>query len=109
MQNRLIVKITTTQLPFVLIALLPITACKTDRADELANNAPTDEPLFKATPLTADGLFTKGIEGPACDRAGNIYAVNFAREQTIGKVTPAGEGEVFVQLPGKSTGNGIVY
>ncbi|MCI0493345.1 MAG: hypothetical protein L0Z07_10465, partial [Planctomycetes bacterium] len=31
--------------------------------------------LFVATPLTAPGSFTKGIEGPACDAEGNIYAV----------------------------------
>jgi sugar lactone lactonase YvrE len=67
------------------------------------------EVLFKARPLTADNGFTEGIEGPACDAQGNVYAVNFARQQTIGKVTPAGKGEVWVTLPGKSTGNGIVF
>lgn len=65
--------------------------------------------LFVATPLTADKEFTGGIEGPACDAKGNIYAVNYAREQTIGKVTPEGKGAVWVTLPGKSTGNGIVF
>src|SRR5207247_8715187 len=63
--------------------------------------------LFVATALTRDGAFTAGIEGPACDREGNIFAVNFAKQQTIGKVTPTGQGEIFVELPGKSTGNGI--
>jgi gluconolactonase len=65
--------------------------------------------LYVATPLTADKEFTEGIEGPACDAKGNIYAVNFARQYTIGKVTPKGKGEVWVTLPGKSTGNGIVF
>ena len=65
--------------------------------------------LFVATPLTADKSFTPGIEGPGCDARGNVYAVNFARQQTIGKVTPQGKGEVWVTLPGKSTGNGIVF
>ncbi len=68
-----------------------------------------DEALFVARPLTAENSFTAGIEGPACDARGNIYAVNFAREQTIGKVTPDGKAELFVELPGKSTGNGIVF
>src|SRR6185436_12303318 len=68
-----------------------------------------DEGLFVARPLTEANSFTKGIEGPACDARGNIYAVNFARERTIGKVTPNGKAEVFVELPGKSTGNGIVF
>jgi sugar lactone lactonase YvrE len=71
--------------------------------------APSDEVLFVACPLTAEGAFTEGIEGPACDRDGNIYAVNFSRQQTIGKVTPGGEGSVFVELPGKSVGNGIRF
>jgi gluconolactonase len=68
-----------------------------------------EERLFVATPLTEEGAFTEGIEGPACDREGNIYAVNFSREQTIAKVSPKGKGEIFVTLPGKSTGNGIRF
>lgn len=67
------------------------------------------DPLFVARPLTAEKAFTAGIEGPACDADGNVYAVNFARQQTIGKVTPEGRGEVWLTLPGKSTGNGIVF
>jgi len=69
---------------------------------------PQDRP-YVATPLTAEGLFTDGIEGPACDRDGNVYAVNFEKQQTIGRVAPDGKGEVFVTLPGKSTGNGIRF
>jgi sugar lactone lactonase YvrE len=71
--------------------------------------AADEEKLFVAAPLTAEGSFTEGIEGPACDARGNVYAVNFARQQTIGRVTPDGKGEVWVTLPGKSTGNGIVF
>lgn len=65
--------------------------------------------LFTSTPLTKEKLFTAGIEGPACDGDGNIYAVCFQKDQTIGKVTPAGKGEIWVTLPGKSAGNGIVF
>jgi gluconolactonase len=68
-----------------------------------------EEPLFVAKPLTADGLFTKGIEGPAVDRDGFVFAVNFEKQQTIGKVSPDGKAELFVELPGKSTGNGIRF
>ena len=67
------------------------------------------EPVFKAVPLTATPTFTGGIEGPACDRMGNIYCVNFAKQQTIGRTTPEGKAELFVTLPGKSTGNGIRF
>ena len=65
--------------------------------------------FFIATPFTAEGDFTTGIEGPNCDQAGNIFAVNFARQQTIGRITPDGKGSIFVELPGTSTGNGIVF
>lgn len=68
------------------------------------------EPLdFVASPLTSVNSFTSGIEGPATDAAGNIYAVNFGRQHTIGKVAPDGTGEVFLTLPGDSVGNGIRF
>ena len=67
------------------------------------------ESLYSATPLTAANAFTLGIEGPACDLAGNIFAVNFKAEQTIGRTTPDGKSEVFVTLPGASIGNGIRF
>ena len=67
------------------------------------------EQLFTATEFTPPHSFTDGIEGPACDAAGNVYAVNYARQGTIGKVTPAGEASVFVELPEGSIGNGIRF
>jgi gluconolactonase len=65
--------------------------------------------LFKAEPFTPENSFTEGIEGPNCDRAGNIFAVNFAKQQTIGRTTPDGKSDIFVTLPGNSVGNGIVF
>jgi lipoprotein signal peptidase len=67
------------------------------------------EPLFVAKPLTEVNGFTTGIEGPNCDAQGNIYAVNLARQGTIGKVTPDGKAEVAIELPNGSIGNGIVF
>src|SRR5688572_24053723 len=87
------------QSPMTVAALLALGCCV----------QAAEEALFVAQPLTAENSFTAGIEGPACDARGNIYAVNFARERTIGKVTPDGKAELFVELPGKSTGNGIVF
>ena len=71
--------------------------------------AEKEDGLFVATALTEVGGFTGGIEGPACDRDGNVYAVNFGRQQTIGKVAPDGRASVWVTLPGDSTGNGIRF
>jgi streptogramin lyase len=62
-----------------------------------------------ATQLTEPHSFTREIEGPACDRQGNIYAVSFARKPTIGRVTPDGKGEIFVEMPDGSLGNGIRF
>lgn len=67
------------------------------------------EPLWTASPLTPSGAFTPGIEGPACDPAGNILAVNFEKQGTIGRVSPGGSAEVYVSLPEGSTGNGIRF
>lgn len=65
--------------------------------------------MFKANTFTPEKSFTSGCEGPAVDRDGNIYAVNFAKEGTIGKVSPDGKPELFLELPQGSTGNGIRF
>ncbi|MBZ2179067.1 MAG: SMP-30/gluconolactonase/LRE family protein [Acidobacteria bacterium] len=65
------------------------------------------EVLFVAAPFTAEGSFTGEIEGPAVDRAGNVYAVSFAKKNTIGRVTPEGKAELFLEMPGTSLANGI--
>lgn len=67
------------------------------------------EILFKGEAVTEPGAFTEGIEGPACDREGNVYAVNFARQGTIGRTSPNGKSELWVTLPEGSIGNGIVF
>ncbi|QNK59768.1 SMP-30/gluconolactonase/LRE family protein [Paenibacillus sp. PAMC21692] len=64
---------------------------------------------YVAQRFTSPQTFTRGIEGPACDREGNIYAVNYEKQGTIGKVTPLGEGSIFVELPNGSIGNGIRF
>jgi sugar lactone lactonase YvrE len=68
-----------------------------------------EEPLWTPRAVTRPGDFTAGIEGPACDRDGHIFAVNYARQGTIGRVDPSGLGEVFVELPQGSVGNGIRF
>jgi len=67
------------------------------------------EELFIARPLTAEHSFTAEIEGPACDRAGNIFVVSFARKPTIGKISPDGKGEVFIEFTNGSLANGIRF
>ena len=68
-----------------------------------------NEELFVSQEFTPVNGFTSGIEGPACDSEGNLYAVNYERQHTIGKVTPDGTASVFVELPTGSIGNGIRF
>jgi gluconolactonase len=69
----------------------------------------SSEELYKAAMLTPVKSFTAGVEGPAVDKAGILYAVNFAREGTIGVIKPLGEPGLFIELPNKSIGNGIRF
>jgi gluconolactonase len=57
----------------------------------------------------ADGVFTQGIEGPAVDAQGNLYAVSFAEDGTIGIIDKKDNAQLFVKLPEGSTGNGIRF
>ncbi len=72
------------------------------------NNSAVEE-LFKPSVFTPVNSFTSGAEGPAVDKDGNLYAVNFSREGTIGKVTSTGQGSIFIELPNGSIGNGIRF
>lgn len=71
--------------------------------------ATASEELYKSSDFTAVKSFTSGAEGPAVDKDGNVYAVNFSKEGTVGKITPAGEGSIFIELPNGSVGNGIRF
>lgn len=67
-----------------------------------------------------DGVFTQGIEGPAVDAQGNLYAVSFAQAAaddaqseiqggTIGIVDKKDNAQLFLTLAKGSTGNGIRF
>lgn len=86
-------------LPAILCFAAFITASTPSRAAET---------LFVATPLT-EGDFSELIEGPACDRDGNIYCVAFRDPRNIARVTPEGKADLFVALPEGSWGNGIRF
>lgn len=69
----------------------------------------SNNPGYVSHDLTEPGSFTSGIEGPAVDAEGNLYVVNYQRQHTIGKITPGGSPEMFVELPDSSIGNGIRF
>ncbi len=68
-----------------------------------------EQTLYLASDFVADSIFTSGVEGPAVDKLGFIYAVNFSKQATIGKITPDGKAELFINLPEGSVGNGIRF
>jgi gluconolactonase len=67
------------------------------------------ERLFQAEDFTAENLFTNNIEGPAFDKNGNLYVVNFQKDGTIGLVKSDGSVELFITLPEGSTANAIQF
>ena len=77
--------------------------------DIIIQELPASDNLFQSTIFTPVKGFTSGVEGPVVDKNGVLYAVNFARQGTIGKVTPAGESSVFIDLPNGSIANGIRF
>src|SRR5215210_1250017 len=85
-----------------LIMIIPIACSQTKKATG-------SEELYKSSDFTAVNSFTSGAEGPAVDEDGNLYAVNYSKEGTIGKITPSGEGSIFLELPNGSVGNGIRF
>ncbi len=80
---------------FFFLCSLPLVSCGTQQ--------------LKSSDFTEAFAFTKGIEGPAVDGKGNLYAVNFKEEGTIGIVNAKGKGRIFLKLPNNSVGNGIRF
>ncbi|MBL4673254.1 MAG: SMP-30/gluconolactonase/LRE family protein [Arenicella sp.] len=81
----------------------PILSCAT------FPGADTNQAAAESYDLTAVGAFTDGVEGPAVDAHGNVYAVNFSKQGTIGIINTDGDAKVFIGLPNGSIGNGIRF
>ena len=69
----------------------------------------TSDTLFVSTPFTKINSFSSGVEGPAVDSEGNLYAVNYGERGTIGIVTSGGVASKFLTLADGSIGNGIRF
>lgn len=87
------------KLPHFTAAFLALTVLSPSQAEE----------TFVAKAITEEGVFSSGIEGPACDKAGNLYAVNINDRGTIGIVEPGKPAKLWVSLPEGSVGNGIRF
>jgi sugar lactone lactonase YvrE len=86
------------------VLLIFIESCTSSK-----NTGSDKRELFTSKEFTPVNSFTHGVEGPAVDAHGNVYAVNFSHQGTIGIITPSGEPSMFVQLPDSSIGNGIRF
>lgn len=76
----------------------------------IAASAVAQDAPFQSRQVTPSGEYTFGIEGPAVDRQGNLYAVNFAKPGTIGKLANgAAQSELFATLPEGSVGVAIRF
>ncbi len=96
--------------PVSLIILITIGCSNPSKtADESPSSLTKDEFPYsiQSKSFTKEGAFTSGIEGPAVNDRGVIFAVNFGEQGTIGQVTPEGDASLFVKLPEGSIGNGI--
>jgi gluconolactonase len=67
------------------------------------------QPLFQAQDFTGENLFSNNIEGPAFDKHGNLYVVNYQKDGTIGIVKPDGTVSLFLSLPEGSIANSIQF
>jgi hypothetical protein len=67
----------------ILFVLSLLTLC----ISTFANQTTSIIPNYKTSiDWIADGVFTKGIEGPAVSADGSLYVVNYQEQGTIGRV-----------------------
>ncbi|HUR11187.1 MAG TPA: SMP-30/gluconolactonase/LRE family protein [Flavitalea sp.] len=92
-------------LHFVVLLLISALGCHR----KLSPEQEFSKTLFKASDHTTENLFSRNIEGPAVDKLGKLFVVNYEHDGTIGLVHPDGQVESFVSLPGKSVGNSIQF
>ncbi|NOU46494.1 MAG: SMP-30/gluconolactonase/LRE family protein [Bacteroidales bacterium] len=75
----------------------------------LLSNCVGPKNLFVAHDFTAENLFSVNIEGPAFDKNGQLYVVNYQHDGTIGKVAADGSCSMFIELPEGSIANCILF
>lgn len=108
-------KSSTTKISLCLFLAISVLSCnqqnnQNEQAQASGNNSAEEQKaLYESKVFTEPGEFTSGIEGPAVDKDGILYVVNFGEKGTIGQVTPEGEASLFVNLPEGSVGNGIRF
>jgi sugar lactone lactonase YvrE len=84
--------------------------CRIALACLVTSSAGAQQAPFQSRQVTPAGEYTFGIEGPAVDQRGNLYAVNFGGKGTIGMLANgASQSRLFATLPQGSIGNAIRF
>lgn len=91
----------------ILSTLFIVIGCKNKTSQN--HQEEESEKFYQSTIFTEPAGFPNGIEGPAIDAEGTLYAVNYEKSGTIGQVSSNGEASLFVTLPEGSIGNGIRF
>jgi gluconolactonase len=65
--------------------------------------------VLRSETFTPPGTFTAEVEGPAVDGDGNLYAVSCQTKPTVGRVSPTGQCEIYLNMPEGSTANGMRF
>jgi gluconolactonase len=73
-------------------------SCHNSNQDRETLRTPEEE-LFRSGVFGSTGGFTRGIEGPAVDLEGNIYATDFGTSGTIGIIEPGKAAQLWLTLP----------
>ncbi len=84
---------------FVLLSIILLFACQSEHKEK----------LYISRDFVPDSTFTSGVEGPAADKEGIVYAVNISKQGTIGLILPCGNILKTIDLPKGSIGNGIRF
>lgn len=65
--------------------------------------------VIQSKDFTAENLFSRNIEGPAVDKKGQLFVVNYGKDGTVGKVSNDGSCELYITLPVGSIANSIQF
>lgn len=96
-------------IPFLTFILIGLAVSNCRQGEQKAVATPEESTEKKAEVVIPAKTFTSGVEGPAVDANGILYAVNFASEGTIGMLDTNEQPSLFVTLPEGSVGNGIRF
>lgn len=85
----------------IFISFLPLNSQAVDMAPS--------EALYVTKEITEKNVFTRAIEGPAADRMGTVYVVNFQKDGTIGVLEKNKNPALWLELPNHGISSSIRF